>query len=90
MEVQKVYELLNKYKILFSKDISQPAADKVVHTIDTGHQKPINCAPYRVAPKESQLIKDLTMKMMKDNIISESKSPWASPVVLVSQKDDFA
>ena len=34
-EVIKILELLDKYKNLFSKDISQPAADRVSHTIDT-------------------------------------------------------
>lgn len=49
--------------------------------------KPIKAKPYRVSPKERDIIKTQITEMLENNIIRPSKSPWASPVVLVKKKD---
>src|SRR5262249_5840411 len=44
-------------------------------------------APYRVTPERRELIEKEVTEMQARGIISESTSPWASPVVLVPKKD---
>jgi len=50
--------------------------------------RPIKSKPYRVSPKERDIIKNQIAEMLEHNIIRPSKSPWASPVVLVRKKDE--
>lgn len=49
--------------------------------------QPIKCRPYRVSAKEKEIVNNQVQEMLKHNIIRPSKSPWASPVVLVKKKD---
>ncbi|UYV66872.1 K02A2.6-like, partial [Cordylochernes scorpioides] len=59
----------------------------VKHRINTGDHLPTKQRPYRVAPRERQIIQDEVNKMEKLDIIQPSESPWASPVVLIRKKD---
>lgn len=56
------------------------------HSIDTGDSKPIRSKPYRVSIKEQQVIQNLVNEMLESDIIRPSKSPWASPIVLVKKR----
>ena len=49
--------------------------------------RPTNVGPYRCAPKRRQIIEDNIDEMLKEEIITPSNSPWASPVVLAPKKD---
>jgi len=77
---------ISEYSDIFSAKYPG-ATDLVTHRIDVGDNQPINSAPYRVSPTERRIIDSEVDRMIKDNIIEPSKSPWASPVVLVSKKD---
>ena len=61
--------------------------DLVTHVIDTGNCSPIKQPPRRIPfalrAKVDQLVKD----MLGQGVITPSKSPWGSPVVLVAKKD---
>jgi hypothetical protein len=84
----QAWELLNHYRDVFDaggKPLSQ--TDAARHTIDTGDVRPIKQPPRRVPLGGNQTIKEEIDKMLKDNIIETSKSPWASPIVLVKKKD---
>ena len=58
----------------------------VTHEIDTGESPPIqqapHCVPFSLRPKIEQMVEE----MLKAEVIEESNSPWASPVVLVRSK----
>ena len=82
----KLRDLLLEYSDVFSSKYPG-ATDQVTHHIDTGGNKPVNSAPYRVSPTERAIIDSEISRMLEDNIIEPSKSPWASPVVLISKKD---
>lgn len=49
--------------------------------------RPICQHPYRVSPKEREIIRNQVEEMLRDDVIQPSVSPWASPVVLVKKKD---
>ena len=60
---------------------------KVKHTIDTGSEKPIKQRFRRFSHKEKETIRKEIDTMLENGIIRKSKSPWASPIVLVKKKD---
>ena len=56
------------------------------HWIET-NGKPIRQAVRRVPLPQKDEIKRLLTEMQEKNTIAPSKSPWASPIVLVLKKD---
>ena len=61
--------------------------DKVVHTIETGDAEPFKI-PYRRLPLLKKRIAEQEIaKMLEEDIIIPSTSPWSSPVCMVTKKD---
>ena len=85
-ETNKLRNLIVEYYDIFSAK-NPGATDLITHHIDIGNNKPINQAPYRRSPKEREIIRNEFQRMLDENIIEKSQSPWASPVVLISKKD---
>lgn len=86
VEIEKLNKLLENYKNVFSEN--GPPTSYAVHHIDTGPALPISTTPYRLSITKREILKQELDEMIKDNIIEESESPWASPVVLVPKKDE--
>ena len=59
----------------------------VQHTIDVQGHPPIKSRPYRVADSQRSIINQHIEKMLADQVIEPSVSPWSSPVVIVKKKD---
>ena len=57
------------------------------HHINTGVSPPIHQSTRRVPLPQRDTVHQLLQEMLKRNVISPSKSPWASPIVLVKKKD---
>lgn len=57
------------------------------HSINTGNSAPIATTPYRMTPEKRQKLRDELDKMLENNIIEDSESPWAAPVVMIPKKD---
>ena len=57
------------------------------HKIDTRNASPIRQQARRIPLPQRQKVQELLQDMMQKRVISPSKSPWASPVVLVKKKD---
>jgi len=86
IQVERIENLLIEYLDLFTS--TQPSTtSKVYHSVDTQDSKPINQAPRRTSWSNRQIIEAQVQKMILDKIITHSKSPWASPIVLVTKKD---
>jgi hypothetical protein len=57
------------------------------HTINTGSSKPLKQPPRRVPLAFANEEKLVIEQMERQRIIRKSKSPWASPIVLVRKKN---
>jgi len=85
---KELRNLLRKYAILFAVNPKSPGTTHgVTHSIDTGEHQPIKQFPRRVSPAMEERIRQEVREMLKNGIIRPSKSPWSSPVVLVSKPD---
>lgn len=85
---EQLLDLLSKYQDVFAPTASHLGrTGEVQHTIDTGDAPPIRLRPYRTSPGQREEIDTQIADMLSQNIIQESVSPWAAPVVLVKKKD---
>jgi hypothetical protein len=61
--------------------------DFATHTIDTGNHAPIKISSRRLSLGQKEIIDTELEKMLAENIVQPSNSPWSAPVVLVTNTD---
>ena len=87
-ERRKIASLLNRFEHVFSKDDDDLGTTHLLeHTINTGSSKPLKQPPRRVPLAFANEEKLVIEQMERQGIIRKSKSPWASPIVLVRKKN---
>lgn len=88
-EKHKIYNLCRQYKdIFYCEGLPLTFTNQVKHRIRTKNEDPIYVKPYRQAPAQADEINRQVDKLLKDNVIKESHSPWNAPVHLVPKKMD--
>ena len=80
--------MLNYHRVFSLEERERGSVAGVEHTIDTGDSPPIRQVPHRVPFALRHKISEMVQQMMKEGIVEESSSPWASPVVIVKKKDN--
>ena len=84
----QVEELLTKYSDVFALDTCELETTKLVtHSINTGDHPPIRQPVRRMPFALHEKVKEMVNEMISQDVIRPSKSPWASPIVLVQKKD---
>ena len=87
-EEEKVTELLNEHKDVFSSGSFDLGECVVVpHEIHVVDGPPIRLPYRRLPPSQVDDIKQMLQEMLEQGIIRQSKSPFASPIVVVKKKD---
>ena len=87
-EREKLKELVLEYAQLFALNPSELGfTDVVQHTIDTGDSRPLRQLPRRIPFALRGKVEEMVEDMLERGVIQHSKSPWASPIVLVAKKD---
>lgn len=75
-----IAELIKNYRPV--KQVDTPIETKIVLTSEA----PIYQRPRRMAPKEKSIVNNQVAEWLRDGIIRESSSEFASPVVVVKKK----
>lgn len=82
----RIIEILEEYKDSFAWSLGQLGESNVGEiTLDTKDSTPVHHTPYRTSHKEKEIICEQVQEMLKNGIIRESYSAFASPVVLVKK-----
>ena len=83
---QDLRKLLNSYQTLFSDKPGR--CDVLQHDVELlPGSTPIRQHPYRIGPAKREVLKAEVSYLLKNGFAEPSKSPWASPCLLVPKED---
>ena len=60
------------------------------HIATVSDATPVSLSPYRLHPEKAKLVQYEIDEMLNMGIITHSDSPWASPIVIVTDQFDCA
>ncbi|MES9879438.1 MAG: reverse transcriptase domain-containing protein, partial [Sedimenticola sp.] len=87
-ERNKISQLLTEYQDIFtSPDGVLGQTGIAEHSIETLSTKPIKIPPRRLPIFKRETVNEELDKMLQNNIIEPSSSPWSAPICLVKKKD---
>ncbi|GBL71635.1 hypothetical protein AVEN_81965-1, partial [Araneus ventricosus] len=86
---EELLHLLEEFGDIFdiNKKSRKCRCNAVKHRIETSDNVPIKQIPYRTSATERRAIENEVQRMLKEDVIQPSDSPWSSPVVLVKKKN---
>lgn len=88
VEQEKVRALLSRYQTVFSEhDGDLGCTSLISHDIPVLDDIPVRQRHRRVPPSEYEVVRAHINQLLESQIIRESCSPYASPIVLVKKKD---
>ena len=88
LEMEHLKSLVHEFADVFALGPTElGTTDLVTHVIDTGDNSPIKQPPRRIPFALRDKVDQLVKEMLDQGIVTPSKSPWSSPVVLVAKKD---
>ncbi|KAL8569843.1 hypothetical protein ACOMHN_038536 [Nucella lapillus] len=88
-ERQKLEQLVRKNADLFLQDDQDLGyTESVEHHINLVDDRPVASTFRRIPPTQLQEVKGHIQELLDKNIIQKSKSPYASPVVIVRKKNN--
>ena len=88
-EKQNFENLKEKYDGILAKSTEELTQTTLMtHHIHTTTDHPIRQQPYRLSPKQKEILEEEIQTLLKIGVIIRSpESPWASPVVMVPKPD---
>lgn len=88
-EKDAISKICYEYKdIFYHEDIPLTFTHEIKHHIRTENDNPIYVKQYRQSPSQAKEIRNQVEKLLQDNVIKPSFSPWSAPVHLVPKKLD--
>lgn len=80
-------QLLNEYRDVFAKNLSELGCTDFIKVdlIENPNSIPVTCYPYKTSPNDRQYISAIMKEWKESGIITETHSPYASPVLLVNK-----
>lgn len=83
----QLIHLLNKYRQCFAQGIDElGSARSIKMKIELTNKEPFYYRPYRLASTEKEQVTGIINDLLAQNIIQESTSNYASPILLVRKK----
>lgn len=87
-QCQMLKSILIRYSDVFIEpEGSLGRTDLAKHTISTGDARPIKLPPRRLPIHQKKIAEEEIDKMLREDVIEPSNSPWAAPIVLVKKRD---
>ena len=87
-EREQMSSVLKEYQGIFATNLSEIGlTTQAEHRIETGDASPIKQLPRRLPNALKPVVEEQVQEMLQNDVIEPSKSPWASPIVLVKKKD---
>lgn len=80
-------DIIGKFKEISFEAKGLGRTPLIVHKIDTGDAEPIRQRSYRLSPEKQRIVAEQVDEMLSLDVIEPCKSPWSSPVLVVSKKD---
>ena len=85
----RLVSVLEQFSDVLARDAGDVGNTPVLeHTIDTGTARPVRQRARRLPPERAHIVGEQLQSMMENDIVEESSSPWASPIVLVKKSDN--
>lgn len=78
-KIKNLFEEINTEKVGLGR------TRVVTHKIDTGNSQPIKQRYYRLSPMKQKALEKELERMLELKVVKPSKSPWNSPVVMVTK-----
>lgn len=86
-EIAEVQILISKYRTAFAQNLSELGCTYLNEMeIKLKDSTPVVYRPYRLSFKERELVQEMVRELLVHDIIEESSSCYASPIILVSKK----
>lgn len=85
--IRRVIDIFPDIFHVSGESLSCSNVEKHKHTLKE-NIPPIHIRQYRLAENHKNEVNKQTEKMLRDNIIRNSKSPWNSPLLVVPKKED--
>ena len=84
---QLVKLIMNKYRGIVARDVNQMGKIDVTEiSVRLTTDKPVCYRPYRLSYHEKEQVKDMIAHLKKGDVIEDSSSEFASPILLVRKK----
>lgn len=85
---ESIIKLINKHRSCFAKNLSELGCTNITEMeIELTDHTPVVYRPYRLSHSEREKVRTMVQELLDNDIIEESKSSYASPIILVSKKD---
>ena len=78
---------INEFPDLFQTSGTLPVTPSFECHIDTGSNEPFHLKPYRMPLSKRRVVEQEVDRMLREDIIQPSSSPYASPICLVPKPD---
>jgi len=86
-EIIELQAMLMKYKTCFSRNLKDLGFTNAVQMeIKLTDAKPVVYRPYRLSVSERKMVREMVQEMIDADIVTESNSSYASPILIVKKK----
>lgn len=88
-EIQKrqLLGLINEYRDCFAKSLPELGCTNITRMeVELKDANPVVYRPYRLSHTERAEVRSMVDELLQNNIIRESSSPYASPIIIVKKK----
>ncbi|UYV70724.1 hypothetical protein LAZ67_8000379 [Cordylochernes scorpioides] len=87
-ERQEILDVVNEYRDCFALDMEELGCTDVtkMDIKEVDGSKPVCLRPYKTTASEREAIREIVREWKDNGIVTETRSPYASPVLLVRKK----